>query len=73
MLCCNWFVVGVIAIVLGFIAKGKADKNPAEFGGRGLAIGGIITGAISAILGIVVWILYFMGFMASLLGNAGNF
>lgn len=56
--CCGWFIPGIVAIVLGFMAKNKADQNPAEFGGRGLALGGMITGAISIILGIIVVILY---------------
>ena len=72
-LCCNWFIVGLAAVVMGFIAKGKAEKNPNEYGGRGLAMGGIITGALSAVIGLIFWILYFLGFMASLLGNMGNF
>lgn len=72
-LCCNWFVVGIAAVITGFIAKGKAEKDPANFGGRGLAVGGIITGGISALLGLIFWVLYMMGFMASLLGSGMNF
>jgi hypothetical protein len=68
--CCGWFVPGIIAVVLGFMAKGKADSNPAEYGGRGLAMGGIITGAVSIILGIIVVILYvFTGVLSGILGN----
>jgi hypothetical protein len=52
---------------MGFIAKKKAEENPGAFGGRGLALGGIITGAISVLLGIIVIILYiFTGALASL-------
>jgi hypothetical protein len=61
-----WFIPGIVAVVLGFIAKGKADSNPNEYGGRGLALAGIITGGISVVLGILVVILYFLGFLASL-------
>lgn len=39
---------GLIAVVLGFVASGKAKRGQA--GGRGLAIGGIVTG----VLGIVI-------------------
>jgi hypothetical protein len=70
MLCCAWFVPGLVAVVLGFMAKSKADSNPGEYGGRGLALGGIITGAISLVLGVIVVILYFF---TGILSNVGNF
>jgi hypothetical protein len=69
LFCCNWFVFGLAAVVVGFIAKGKATTDPAHYGGRGLALGGIITGVISIILGIVIWILYFFGFLAGIIGQ----
>ncbi|WP_367873790.1 GYF domain-containing protein [Luteolibacter sp. Populi] len=50
--CCAWFImipVGLIAIVLGFIALAKA-KDPARFGGKGMARTGIITGFLGLIL-----------------------
>ncbi len=61
MLCCMWFLPGIIAVVLGIIAKNKADQNPAEYGGRGMALAGIITGGISIAFGIIVSILWFLG------------
>ncbi len=58
-LACCWFIIpGIAAVVTGFMAKNKAEQNPNEFGGRGLALGGIITGAISLLLGIVLVIIY---------------
>lgn len=68
-LCCGYtFVVPIIAIVLGFMAKGKANNDPANFGGAGLALGGIITGAIALLLGIAVIILnVVMGFGGAML------
>ena len=50
--CCIWFVmipVGLIAIVLGFIASAKAKGDPARFGGKGMARAGIITGFLGLI------------------------
>ncbi|HSK72825.1 MAG TPA: DUF4190 domain-containing protein [Pyrinomonadaceae bacterium] len=65
--CCGWFIPGIAAIVLGFMAKSKADQNPNEFGGRGLALGGIITGGISILLGIIVVVLYlFTGILSGI-------
>lgn len=67
LFCCGWFVPGIVAAVLGFIAKGKAESNPAEYGGRGFALGGIITGGVSILLGIIVVILYMMGMFAGMI------
>jgi len=44
-------VVGAItALVLGAIAIGRTKKEPAIYGGKGMAIGGIITSAVSLLL-----------------------
>ena len=70
LICCSWFLPGIAAIVLGFIARSKANSDPANYGGAGLALGGIITGGVSIVLGIIVVILYLAGALA---GNLGNF
>ena len=67
LFCCAWFVPGIVAVVMGFLARSKANSNPAQYGGAGFALGGIITGAISLILGLIVVVLYFLGFAASLM------
>ncbi len=72
LLCCNWFIVGLAAVITGFIAKSKASGNPNEYGGAGLALGGIIAGVISMLLGVVIWVLYFFGFLAGIIGNMGG-
>ena len=70
LICCWSFIPGLAALVTGFMAKGKADENPNEYGGRGLALGGIITGAISLLLGIILVILQvFFGVLAGIFGN----
>ncbi|MDQ3178983.1 MAG: DUF4190 domain-containing protein, partial [Acidobacteriota bacterium] len=38
--CCGFILFGIAALVTGFMAKSKAEKNPNEYGGRGLALGG---------------------------------
>lgn len=57
ILCCG-ILTGIPAVITGFMAKSKAEQNPSEFGGRGLALGGIITGAIGIVLGIIGIIYY---------------
>lgn len=65
LVCCTWFVVGIAAIVMGFIARNKAINDPANYGGAGMAMAGIITGGLSIVLGIIVLILYLGGILAS--------
>jgi hypothetical protein len=69
LICCSWFIPGIAAIVMGFIARSKANSDPANYGGAGLALGGIITGALSLVLGVIVIILYFAGALAGVIGS----
>lgn len=63
-LCCqSLFVVGLAAIITGFMAKSKASSSP-EYGGGGLAIGGIILGVLSLLIGAVYWVLVITGTIA---------
>jgi hypothetical protein len=56
-----------VALVTGFMARKKATENPAEYGGSGLALAGMITGGIGTLL-LVLVVVYFIvvfGFLAS--------
>jgi len=44
----------IIAVILGIVALVKANKSPDEYGGKGMAIGGIVTGSMSLLLAPVV-------------------
>jgi hypothetical protein len=50
---CGAPVMGLIAIILGGIAVSRASHTAALYGGKGRAIGGIVTGA----LGLVVFVI----------------
>lgn len=62
--CCVWPIAGplaIVAIVLGFVALGKAKSNPAAFGGKGMAKTGLILGflgllAVAVIFAVGMWI-----------------
>jgi hypothetical protein len=57
--CCYIGVLlGPAAMITGFIAMQKSKKDPQTYGGRGLAIGGIVTGAIYFALLILFLIIY---------------
>jgi uncharacterized membrane protein YphA (DoxX/SURF4 family) len=62
--CCAWPIAGplaIVAIVLGFVALGKAKANPVAFGGKGMAKTGLILGflgllAVAVIFAVGMWI-----------------
>jgi hypothetical protein len=61
-LCCVWWLsipLGVVAVILGVMAKGEADQGRA--GGRGLALAGLILGAIGAALALILFIAAMVG------------
>lgn len=47
-------ILGLIAVILGTFSLVRAAGDPTRFGGRGLAVGGIICGAISFVMLAVV-------------------
>jgi hypothetical protein len=54
-LCGLGLLSGIVAIVLGFLGKGKAARGEATNGGQALA--GIITGGVAVVLGIL-WVIF---------------
>lgn len=65
-------LTGPPALITGIMAKKKATNNPAEYGGAGLALGGIITGIIGTLILLLViayfaFVFLFVG--ASILAN----
>ncbi|MEQ1924112.1 MAG: DUF4190 domain-containing protein, partial [Pyrinomonadaceae bacterium] len=67
MLCCFSVITGPIGVILGFMAKKKADEDPANFGGRTFALVGMITGALGFVIGIVLIILQiFFGVLSNI-------
>lgn len=62
--CCGTFIVPLAAVITGFMARGKANNDPSQYGGAGLAMGGLITGVLGLLGGIIVWIVYVFYFAA---------
>lgn len=68
--CCSLgLLLAPASIITGIIALNQIKKDPAGHTGRGLAIGGIVTGAIYLLAYIVIMILYGA---ALLIGNLNN-
>ena len=66
-LCCVSILTGPAGLIMGFIAKKKADEDPAHYGGRGMALAGMITGALGIVLFIVMIVLQiFFGVLGAL-------
>lgn len=63
--CCG-FLTGIPAVITGFMAKNKAEADPGQYTGRGMALAGIVTGAIGTLLSVILMILQL------LLGFAGS-
>ncbi len=60
MICCyGGLWLGLPAAIVGYIGMRNADADPTRYGGRGLAIGGMVAGIITflAFLGWIVLIL----------------
>jgi len=63
--CCGLGIAGIVAIVLGVKARGEIRDSHGAQEGDGFALGGIITGAIAVVLGILVLVLIGLAIAAS--------
>jgi hypothetical protein len=59
-ICLCGVLTGIPAIITGYMAKNNVDANPNQYGGRGMAMAGIILGGVSIVLTILVVILQIM-------------
>jgi hypothetical protein len=70
-LCCGTLIPSLAAIITGVMARGKANNDPAHYGGSGLAMGGLITGVLGILIGIAQLIfVFFMGGMQLIMQSA---
>jgi hypothetical protein len=60
-------IAAPVALVTGFMARKKASENPQQFGGEGLALAGMILGAIGTLLLLLViaYLIFVFGFVAT--------
>lgn len=52
--CCGFGLVGIAAVILGVKARREIQSSGGAQQGDGLALGGIITGAIAIVLGLLI-------------------
>lgn len=55
--CYGGIPLGAAALVLGFVGLKNTNENPMQFGGRGLAIGGIVTGVIGLLISVGLFLI----------------
>ncbi|HLM03319.1 MAG TPA: DUF4190 domain-containing protein [Pyrinomonadaceae bacterium] len=67
VLICCWGGIpfGLGALVTGYLGMNNANNNPTQYGGRGLAIAGMVLGGASVALGVIMLLLL-------IAGNLGN-
>jgi hypothetical protein len=62
-ICCygSGVFFGIAAVITGVIGMNQEKNDPQTYSGRGMAIGGIVTGAISLLIGFGFLILLIIG------------
>jgi len=64
--CCYFGVLtGPVAVGLGIYALAQIKKNPTRYGGKGLAIGGIVSGGLFFVFMALLLLIYGLSFLAS--------
>ena len=64
--CCYFGVLtGPIAIVLGIVALSQIRKDPSQHAGKGMAIGGIVTGGLYFVFLALIVLIYGLSFLMS--------
>ncbi len=71
-LCCYVSpITGLAAVVTGFMAMKNVNNQPDVYGGKGLAIAGMVIGGLFFVVGIAYWVfLMFFGGMAMIMDAA---
>jgi hypothetical protein len=66
---CGGLLLAPLAVILGLVAMSQIKRNPAQYGGKPLALGGLITGGIFLLVHaaiVAIWILMMI------IGSASN-
>ena len=60
---CGGPAFGLLAVILGLVALSQIKRNPVQYGGKPMALGGLITGGIVLLFYlalVVIWIVVFI-------------
>jgi hypothetical protein len=62
--CCSFGILTApVALVMGIIALVQIKNDPAKYGGKGMAIGGVIMGALYFVILAIIVVLYGIGIL----------
>lgn len=53
-LLCFGFLAGIPAIICGHMARGRARRQPAQYGGSGFAVAGLVMGYVSVLVTLLI-------------------
>jgi hypothetical protein len=62
-------ITGIVALITGFMGMKNANNDPAQYGGKGLAIAGMITGGVFFLIGLLYWL--YIIFVIGMVGLGG--
>lgn len=65
--CSSLFVVGIAAVVTGFLGRKQVKESQGAVKGGGMALAGMILGGVAILLGLLYWVLFASGVIS------GNF
>ena len=61
-ICCSTlFVLAIAALVTGFIGRKQIKESQGQLKGNGMAIAGLVLGAVGILIGLVYWVLLLSG------------
>jgi hypothetical protein len=61
LLCCTFFLLGIGAVVTGFLARKQIAESQGRLKGGGMATAGLVLGAVSIVLALAYWVLVLAG------------
>jgi hypothetical protein len=62
LICCyGGFPFGIAAMITGYLGMSNANKNPSQYGGKGMAIAGLILGAGSLAFAVIMILIAIAG------------
>ena len=58
-------MLGIGAVVTGFLARKQIDESQGRLKGTGMAMAGLLLGGASIVVGILYWVLILAGVVSS--------
>ena len=73
-LCCYISpLTGLVALITGFIGLKNVNNDPQHYGGKGLAIAGMVVGGIMFLVGAAYYIIIILAYAGMIAGSMFNF